>query len=263
MSSAWVPAVVTCLVPLGLLLLSKAVPCYGADDVAEAPFIVMKCRYAKWERFEYLAALVLIAVFTWVIGQCLIDWQTSILPPVGKDEFRQAIPAECWYCVAFCLAIVCAALPMHTLYAILLGERYKEYRRYGNLKIGYDAARAFRWIAAVIVLTSAALIGLGMDCYAVLDSRKLTTNGFLSFEAREHPYSDLRELRQVAKARGSKGGIIERPYVELQFNDGFLWSSRVLESRTDDPKLVERMLQFVSDHSGSAIVHYDFSPGAR
>ena len=64
--------------------------------------------------------------------------------PGGNAAFTACLKMN-----ALSFGIVSSAVPLHFLYRWLLGDRYAEYTHYGNLRVGFDSWKVFRWMAIV------------------------------------------------------------------------------------------------------------------
>jgi hypothetical protein len=135
------------------------------------------------------------------------------------DEYFFALPA-------LFIGILVGAIPTDLLYRLLLKERYAEYTLYGNLKTGFDGWRVVKFLALAIIIPSALLACLAMDCYARFTDDRMITNRFWGIGESARAYQQITRIRQVQSFKAPNGNIIERPFYVLHFNDGSIWSTK-------------------------------------
>ncbi|MGC3968431.1 MAG: hypothetical protein QM775_13955 [Pirellulales bacterium] len=253
-------AVAAAGVGIFMALMAKFVPYRpNPGQVSRLSLEELAKQYRKWELaalFPFFIFATLSTLLWWLLLRNLGGLVLSGLP---ESKFLLATPDAAWFLPAIFLGIVTAALPMHLLYSRLLGERYAEYNHYTNLRTGFDGFRIFRWMAIILVPLCLLAALIGLDWYTrVLDDR-LIDNSPLSIGETEHRYADIAEIRAVATFRAPNGNIVQKPYFQVVFNDGFTWSTRnILNSWNADEN--REMIEFISRQADKPITAYLLAP---
>jgi hypothetical protein len=214
-------------IPLALSLLARLFP-YKPADLAELKidFSELQIRYAKWE----VAALIPFFAFSFLSGYLIfrgLVWVLHHSIPQGEGSRFLMLPDEYFFALpALFIGILVGAAPTDLLYRLLLKERYAEYTLYGNLKTGFDSWRVIKFLALTIIIPSALLTCLAMDCYAGFTDDRMITNRFWGIGENVRAYQQITRIRQVQSFKAPNGNIIERPFYVLHFNDGSTWSTK-------------------------------------
>lgn len=213
-------------------------------------------RYVRWELLTPLPIAGLTMLFTalWFqLFQILLGVAQGRLQPAA---FLVQPPRAFWFLPAFFLGIVCAGAGLQVGMAHWLGSAYAGFRSFWRAKLPFDTWKVFEALLTVVVPVSLFTVLLGLDCYSRFTPQSLQSSTFLSLSRTEHPYSAVAEVREVEAFQAPSGKIVYRPYFEIAFQDGFVWSSRDL---FHDPNFQrdQAIVEFVATKAGKPIVHYD------
>jgi hypothetical protein len=213
-------------------------------------------RYVRCELFTAAPIAGLTALFTFLWFQLFQGLQGLVQARLQPAAFVVHPPAAFWFLPALLLAFVCSGVATQFGMARWLGELYDGYRRFWLAKLPIDTWKLWEGLAAVMAGVSLFAVPLALDCYSRFTDQSLQSSTFLSLSRTTHPYSTITELREVEGFQAPSGKLVYRPYFEIDFQDGFVWSSRDL---FHDPNFQrdQAILEFVATQTGKPIVHYD------
>jgi hypothetical protein len=125
----------------------------------------------------------------------------------------------------------------------LTGERDRiaRYVEWGNQRVGFDAGRALRWMALVLVLPIGVATLLAVPMHSSLHDDDVVIREYAALSSRRYRSSQARRLSWVDGFRSRDGRFAKRGEILIDFSDGYRWSSaanRDFES-LPDPGLVE------------------------
>ncbi len=223
--SAWISVLVPIGVGASFALFRRLLP--ARPDPSDGPPLTAEERriYHRWE----MGALVPFFLFATSIGAAWyfvlkgaadFCWRT---PP--GTRFLVRLPDLSWGLPAIVLGIVSAAIPMHWLYAALLGDRYPRYERACNERVGFDGWRVFVWMAGFAVAGSGAFFWADVVTFARFDDQGVEIGHPLAVPSHFYPYARVRAIEHRASFVAPNGNVIPRDYYVIRFDDDATWST--------------------------------------
>lgn len=221
---------------------------------------VLRKKYAKW---TLLAGLLFLPSWALTGGAVflLLKFAAYVTYRPVSDALHLAVtPDGFWALLAIFLGMVLGVFPADRLLRRLLGaERHAEYELYDNLSHGgIDGWKVFRVLAVVICLVASVgiVIGIGNYAYATQSEFVFTVLGF-----GEHRYSwsEVKEVRLVKSFKAPNENIVSRPYHEIEFADGKVWSVHSSLNDLDWPR-EQAMFAYVCAQSGKTLTVVDPYP---
>lgn len=225
---------------------------------ATLSFAQLTQTYGKWDILIGVPFFGFIAISTYLFFHGFNALARTMTPNVSSDTIYLTATPVFWLIPAFFLGIVAAALPSMLFLKLVLGNRYHEFECYSDMKAGFNTNRAFAFFGVIIVGLCAIGIYAGLHFYWRFDKDGFVISPFTELKEYRYGYSDIRELRHVAKVRAPNGDIKHKPYYEIITHDGECWSSRWAPN--DDAKLINRLFETVRQRSRLPIKRYDFAP---
>jgi hypothetical protein len=255
--------VVAATLPIVLGLIAKVMP-YREEPSAlsDVPLEELARRYAKWELFATLPLVLFTALFGFLYYYLFRSVRDALLPEVGPGQILLLPPPPVLMIPAGFLGLMSSAAPTHGLLSYLLNDRYAEYTHYCNKKAGFDSWRVLRWMSVGSVVTCLFTMPPMFDWYVLCTDEGIDSNEYLSIGTRHHDFAALREVRRIAKFKAPNGKILDKPYFQLVFQDGYVWSSR---DACVAPDLAgnEAVAQFAAKQGGKPITPYEFAPDPK
>jgi hypothetical protein len=130
-------------------------------------------------------------------------------------------------------------------------ENYRAFTHLTNQQYGFDNEKLGRimakWGLIICILGYANI--LKTTSFLLHDKVKLM--GFLSFQFKEYPIKEIKEIVVSTKQKAPNGNVIFRPRFYIVFNDGFKWDM----DDEGDTKEFLRMMQF---KTGVAVREVEF-----
>lgn len=238
--------------------LAKVFP-YRAPAGLSGDLAALSQRYRWWQSVAAIldCAFAALCVFLWFQFFLLLQSVFQGRMPVSlflmhPDGFLFLLPA-------LFLGLVSAAIPAHFALACLLRGRYREYTHYQNLRVGFDAWKVLRWFGLATILLFLPVGVLGLFCHTRFTQESLVNHPFFSLSEHEHPYAAVEEIRLIASFKAPSGDIVVRPYYEIVFQDGFIWSTRDELHQMEMPEIAA-IIDFVSKRSGKPVTAYRIAP---
>jgi hypothetical protein len=262
-SNVTVRLVVSATLPIVIALIGKWMPYREKPaDFSELPLEELQRRYAKWELFATLPLIVFTTLFGVLFYFLFRTVRDALLPGVGPGQILLLPHPGVLALPAGFLGLMSSAMPTHWLLSYLLKDRYSEYTHYCNKKVGFDSWRVLRWMTVGIVVICVVVMPPMFDWYVLCTDQGIDSNDYFSIGTRHHDFASLREVRRIAKFKAPNGKILDKPYFQLVFQDGYLWSSRDMCVAPDLPGN-EAVAQFAGKHGGKPITPYDFAPDQK
>ncbi len=173
------------------------------------------------------------------------------VPNYPSGVFQLLPSGSAWGIPAMFLGLV-STLPLgDATYRLLLKDRYQEYVRYGNLKLGTDFQRlTVPFIGIVVFLVLGAVI-LILNWYVVFTDTEIILNPLFSLSEQHRPYSSIVSIETSTRIRAFAGNVVNRrePEYLLYFEDRNTWPT--FRNPADlTGKLLHEMMNFVSGKSG-------------
>lgn len=168
-----------------------------------------------------------------------------------------------WSLPALFAAIVTSAWPCLWLMRLMLAERYEEYLLYTNKRVGFDAHKVVKAMAAVFAILVVLCTGYFATSYTAFLEDRIVISGAL-VEARSLPYSEIVAIRAVPgrPASRSKGLEVRPGHYEILFRDGSLWRSKD-GARDSRPRCDYAVMALVAERAWRRIAGPDIVTGDR
>lgn len=230
------------------------------SSTCEVPEAELYKRYLAWELWGLIPVVMLIALMVgcwFAVFELLQLLVESLLP---ASQFCILPPWIYWLLLAGLPGIVSAMLPIHYLYLYLLGEqRYCEFTHYGNLRARRDNWRQLRRMAVGMAAALLLIVPPSLECYTLFTADALIENPFFSIGETRHSYDDIVELRTIARLQAPNGQIVDKPYYQIVFKDGFIWrSTRIMAEPL--PETAHEIMEFVSQQTGLPLKAFNLAP---
>ncbi len=142
---------------------------------------------------------------------------------------------------------------------LFLREKYADYAQFGERLYGLRANRVGVFLGALMAVPSLIFMVLAADCFAARTENHIVISRFWSLGAERRSYADVREVRAVESFRAPNGKIVRRPFHEIEFIDGSVWSPKQLGR---DPEKAEEIefVRLIAVRSGKSIVRHLIRP---
>ena len=210
-------------VPIIMILISKVkVFSYIAPENVDVKRLSEK--YKKWERVGKLLTLIIVGVISCLFYLVFVGVARFSYSLLEDSLYLLLFPEFIWLLPSFLLAIFAAAVPLHYLYRYILGEEgYKEYTIYGNVKYKMDGWKTLSYMAILSVSVVAIVFPLMLDSYVRITNEGFVVNRFFSLGEEKYPFSRINRIVRVKSFVRASGKIV-KPYHEIHFEDGYVWS---------------------------------------
>lgn len=208
-------------------------------------FPQLATKYTKWEQLSVIPIFIFTGVFTYLYCKLFIFLSNVAHLGVGESTYFLYPTTTLWFLPAFFLAIVTSAIPCHYLYSFLLRERYDEYTLYCNLRHGFDGWKFLKKMSLVLIVAIFIFFPFIVDWYTRVTPSKIGVNEFFGFGEKHYKYQDINEIRRLLSFKAPSGNIVRRIHHEIEFSDGFIWSSQrnPFELR---PKQENEIIEYIS-----------------
>ena len=124
-----------------------------------------------------------------------------------------------WYVPASFLGVVLACVLIHLGNRLLLSDGGREYRYWFDARIGFAASKLFLTVGIVVAAGGFALAHYAAQSHMVFTPTGLIFQKMWSMQEEQHPYSDIRALKQVMDADGQSSEF------RIEFNDAEPWTT--------------------------------------
>jgi hypothetical protein len=240
------------MIGFAFAIFRRLTPAKVDSTLAAIPREELRRRYQSWEIASILPIFAFAALFACGWFFLLRDGAKRLAPTAGEAPFVIAPEDAYWLLPAFFLGLVSSALPVALLYKWLLGDRYREYDAYNQLRTGVNTWAVFRVFAILICLAATGFVLAGVNYTTVFDERGITTQRMWGSAGGFHGYSAVTAIRREDYFTAPNGNRIYRPHYVIELEDGARWTSRD-GLRTPEPFLDTKIMEFVARKSGRAI----------
>ena len=218
----------------------------------------LAAKYQAWEAFSIIPFFAFTAGGAYLCFRGLKALSTIPQPPQSPETLFLSAPDAAWWIPSLFIGIIFSAIPVVLLMKLILGARYAEFECYSDMKVGFNTNRAFGFIGVVILGLSIMLSVALFSFYWKFDKDGFAMNPFWDLKETRYAYSDIKELRLIAKFRAPNGNLKNSPYYEIVTKDGRHWSSKTGPS--DDMVVLKPLFETLTRRSGVRVVRYDLSP---
>lgn len=188
-------------------------------------------------------------------------WQGTVLAALPPAAFALQPPVHLFLLLATLFGIVASALPLEFVQRRLLGgQRWAEYQLYQHLRYRMNVRRAFVLVATPVMAATLLVLPFAVRANVRFTDTALIQRPWFSFGGQELPYSGLKEIRWIGSFKAPSGRIVQRPYYELEFTTGQIWSTRKSLCEFMHPADADAAMRFVSERSGRPIQRSDPFP---
>lgn len=126
-----------------------------------------------------------------------------------------------------------AFLGLYLTYTIVLGICYNyllhdwdEFLIYTNDKLRFDIVIKGSYFNRFFSLFLVLFMLMLFDNFSTFGDEEIKTNSFWGLGTTKYPYSNVIEIKDIAKSRNVFGKFADAPYYEIVFKDNSKWSSK-------------------------------------
>ena len=248
MSYSWIGAVVTSIaIPIAFAVLRRIYPVSGGAPVGRSLDDLQR-EYGRWE------LLSLPLLFTIVPAASYLWWSLflALAPSSGFSHiggsFAVRPAAVIWACPGLLLGILTASAPMNAVYRALLGDRYREFISYQNLRSRFDAERFMTPLYLGGGALAAIAVFLLANWYILFTPTEIRYNPLFGFRERVFDYRDVVAIETAPAYITRNGRTVYRREYAVRFSDSTSWYTNWDPSEASDVQLLSLMLS-ISEHA--------------
>jgi hypothetical protein len=195
-------------------------------------------------------------VFALLAHKALVTANQYFAEADGPVEFR-LLPSSAiwWFFPGF--AAVCLSWEITRLLWSLFDDRDRiaRYVDWSNERAGFDATRAFRWMALLIAMPIGVATLLAIPLHSTLNDTDIVVGHYARLKRQVLPYSRARRLVLVDGFRDRSGKFTPRAGMIVDFTDGSRWSSS--DNSDFKSEIDPDLIAFFQRKTGLPLEHVD------
>jgi hypothetical protein len=252
MDSAWVGALAASIaVPVAFAILRRFFPLPRGLET-DRSLADLRQEYGRFELLSLplLLALAPAATYLWWRLFLALATDSGFSHAAGVHALRP--PRIAWLLPALLLGILSAGPAIEAILRRLLGERWREYVAYTNLRHGFDSEaieKPFYFAFGGLAAVGAFLIA---NWYVLFTPSEIRLNPFFAVRERVFAYTDLVAIRTAPAFVAPNGKTVRRREYVLRFSDASAWNTTWDPSEATEGEL-RSLVQWVSERSGVSI----------
>jgi len=196
----------------------KAFPLRTPRDFEGVDLAGLKPKYRKREVANILAFFIIAPILVHALQARFVAHCERFTPPPEAICALTPYPGF-WYVPTTFLGIVLACALIHLGNRWSLPDGGREYRYWSDAKTGFAASKLFLTMGALVAAGGVAIAYYAAESHLVFTPTGLTFQRMWSTQEEQHPYSDIRALKQVIDSDGQTSEF------RIEFNDADPWSS--------------------------------------
>ena len=208
----------------------------------------------------YAGMVVVGVLLAWALHSLLITSNIFFAQRAGPAQFCLLPQTAVWWFLPGFAALTLSWEIILCFMSLTAGrELTTSYRKWSNLKAGFDSAKTLRVLAVLVVLPIAVATALAVPMHANLYEDEIRVRAYASAHDEIYRYSAARRLTQIEGFRDRNGKLTKRAGIVVDFSDGRRWSSADYGNfrPTLDPALANYLQQRIHLHLGSAETESD------
>jgi len=212
----------------------------------------LKSKYQVWDLIVVIgnimlwfpmAALVFAGLYPWV------TWYSSRLRDNPETFVFVVDRIVCLIIPSFLVGILLSAVVMAGICKLFLRERFAEYVRYDNLRLGIDQRRVMKGTALILGVSCTLAVFWMLNVYLVATPTELRINRPFGW-ARRYSYSELTEVMTAPASIAKSGRRVPGRKYRLQFQDGTFYSTLFMPSDELGGRSQKQLIEAILERSG-------------
>lgn len=178
----------------------------------------------------------------------LVVWYSATLRD-SPDTFVFCLQPIHYLMPAFFVGILLSSFVMVGILKLLLRERFAEFGRFDNQRMGMNQGRLVGVLIPVIGIGFTVVVLRMLNIYLVASPTELRINRPFGLE-RRYPYSELTAVVTAPASIARSGKRVQHRLYQLQFQDGTSYSTLFMPSRELDGRSEEMLIDAILERSG-------------
>jgi hypothetical protein len=138
----------------------------------------------------------------------------------------------------------------------LLKEKYYDYTAYYNMKYGFDADKASKFLIKFLLVLVTCFFILAINNYAHFGNEKIQISNFFQLSEYEYEYDDIVEIKSIEKLYAPNGNVVSDNHFVIDFTNKNKWSSR--HGGNSNHVRDEELINHILNKTGYELTYLEF-----